>query len=253
LIYVTSFQQTSSFLAKPTPPDPFTEIIPNRLWTLVAYYQTTLTGANRLVQMGNLVRLQNGDLVLVNAIDLTPQMQEKIRNLGKLTHVITHNHLHNLYIPNVKQAFPQVKVVGQNDHPNVVTKKDLVLDEILPDSGTWGGEFHCVQLNLGIGKEIVLFHKPTQALFITDLAARWEMKDDWYYRFYLHVQNAPISELSSQKYFSIFVKDKEGFGEKLREVYKFDWDKIILVHGRPILSNAKKALRKALLNWGMEF
>jgi len=79
------------------------------------------------------------------------------------------------------------------------------------------------------------------------------MKDDWYHRFYMHVQSAPMSELTSQKYFAIFVKDKEGLGEKLREVYKFDWDKIIMVHGRPILSNAKNALRKALLHWGMEF
>jgi len=242
----------AEFFGKVTVPDPFTEVIPDRLWTIVTYYRTAFTGKQRLTQMGNLVRLQNQNLVLVNPVELTPDIQDKIRKLGKLTHVITHTHGHNLFIPNVKQAFPDVTVVGQSDHPNVLHKKNLVLDQSLPDSGMWLEEFQCKTMNIGFGKEVALVHKPTKSLFITDLAAKYEMKDDWYHRFYLYLQKMPLNELSSQMYFSLFVTEKDVLREQLREVFNFDWDKLIMGHGRPIFSDAKSALKKALENWGMK-
>lgn len=241
-------QEEWNELTQPT--DAFSEVIPGKIWTIIAYYPGgDWNGNARFVTTGNLVRLQDGSLALVGAIPLSREICDKIRSLGNLEYCIVQTAGHGRYAPDVKSLFPDIKIVGINAH--AAFRPTMPRDETLPEHGTWKEEFECTTTAGSMLSENILVHKPTKSAFVTDMAFACTKDDPWYHRFYGYLQDMPMGRPSGQATHNHWTQDREAMRESVSKVMEMEWDKLFLGHGRPVLKDGKEALRTAFADWGL--
>lgn len=122
------------------------------------------------------VRLADNQLWIHSPINLTPELQQTIDNLGLVAYLIAPNHLHHLYIKSWQEAYPSAKTYGTAE---VIQKCDgLAFDGTLSgDEGyPWQETIH-QRLFTGspLMQECVFFHRPSRTLIVTDLIENFSL------------------------------------------------------------------------------
>ncbi len=97
-------------------------------------------------------------------------MKEALSNLGPVSYLIAPNHLHHLFLPEWKSAFPDAKVFGTQE---VIRKRaDITFDGALERDVEWPWEQELDQLMFTGSpamQECVFFHRSSRTLIVTDL------------------------------------------------------------------------------------
>ena len=118
-----------------------------------------------------IVRLHNGDLWIWSPIRLTPALREEVGKLGRVTHLVSPNKIHHLYLQEWQDAFPGALLWGPQ---TIIDKrKDLDFQPPLADQppAAWRDEIDQFWFQGSVFMdEIVFFHRSSRTAIFADLS-----------------------------------------------------------------------------------
>lgn len=164
---------------------------------------------------------------------------------GEVKHIVAPNRVHHLFLADWVAAYPKARLYGPQGLD--AKRKDLEFHEILAESppDDWGGVFRQLFVRgappLG---EVAFLHSPTRTLLLTDLV------------FYFD-EDAPLATRLAMRALGcykrarfprdpgVFVKDKRALRESIDRILEWDFDRIVISHGKVIEQDGRAVLRDA--------
>lgn len=129
------------------------------------------------------VRLPSGKLWIWSPLALTPELLAWAGKIGPVSHLVSPNKLHHLYLQDWKAAFPDAVLWGL---PSLIEKrKDLSFSEPLGDDppAEWEGVFDQAWFRGSkFMDEMVFYHKPSATAILADLSENFSeefLRDHW--------------------------------------------------------------------------
>ena len=116
------------------------------------------------------VRLDDGGLWLWSPVELTPQLEDAVRALGPVRHLVSPNKLHHLYLAEWKAAFPGAQLWGPRS--TIKKRPDLEFREALQDDppSEWLPDIDQAWFRGSFAMdEVVFLHRPSSTAIVADL------------------------------------------------------------------------------------
>lgn len=212
------------------------------LWVCpVPYWAMGLPLGRQLV----VVRLPGGGLWIHSPVLMTGELRREIAALGEVRHVVGPNLWHDECLREFQAEHP-----GALFHaaPGLARqKRDVRFGAELSDQphADWAGviQQHLVR---GMPKmnEVVFFHAASRSLIIADLAfnfgpdgPRWFAALMWAYGAWNHFGPTPLEKW--------LMRDKAAVRDSLDRVLEWDFDRVIVGHGRNVETGGRQAFRAA--------
>jgi hypothetical protein len=118
-----------------------------------------------------IVRLGDGGLWLWSPIELTVTLEEEVRRLGPVRHIVSPNNLHYLFLSQWQVAFPEAKLWGTA--ATVAKRTDVSFTGTLTDlpPADWSGQIdQYLFTNSPFVQEVIFFHRASRTAIIADLS-----------------------------------------------------------------------------------
>ena len=117
------------------------------------------------------VRLEDGGLWLWSPVEPTPEIEDQVRALGPVRHLVSPNKLHHLFLDAWQTRFPEARMWGTAS--TIAKWKDLAfsgtLDETPPPE--WAGKIdHFYFTNSPFLDELIFYHRASRTAIIADLS-----------------------------------------------------------------------------------
>ena len=220
-----------------------TPFVEDRLWT--CWRPQRFYG----MQMGTrmtVCKLGDGSLWVHSPIAPDDALVERLRSLGTVRWLVAPSNIHHLYVLDFASRFPEAEIWGSPKLP--AKRPDIsfagVLDDEAPDA--WAGEFEqrAVLGNLYLD-EVVFCHRPTRTLIVADLCE--EANRDWPLVSRTLARLAGIYERHGppRDMKLLFRHDKKATRQTVERILSWDFDRMILSHGRLVETGAYEVFRRA--------
>ncbi|QUS58143.1 DUF4336 domain-containing protein [Pseudovibrio brasiliensis] len=193
------------------------------------------------------IRLQDGGLFIWSPIGLTKDLKDEIDALGPVRHIIAPNHLHDSFLTEWAQTYPEAKLHAA---PSLAEKRsDLTFTSTLSNTApaNWQDEIEqCVVGGNSITTEVVFFHKASGTTLFTDLLQQFPK--GWFKgwraliaRLDLMTEPTP----SVPRKFRVAFRDKATACKALRKVLNWPTNAVVVAHGNPIATGGTAYLNRA--------
>ncbi len=190
-----------------------------------------------------------GDLLLHSPIQLTPSLQEEFQKLGRVTYVIAPNKMHHLYVQSYLDQYPNAQLFLA---PGLEKKRPELKEAtvIAPNQDyPWAQAFdYCLIEGCPLLNEVAFFHKQSNTLVLTDTGLHIGEESPFMTRWIFKVMGAYKKFGLSRMEKKIFIKDQKTFHESIAKILQWDFQKIMLAHGKPIEMNGHRVFREAYQN-----
>jgi hypothetical protein len=220
---------------------PLRQVAPG-LWTHDTDFRP---GGFALGARTTIVRLSTGGLALVSPLTMDDALVAEIGALGRVTTLVAPNKMHYKFLPAAKARFPDARVLAA---PGLRAKRpQLPIDAELSDGGHELDPAIDQHLVGGMPAldEIVLLHRPSRSLIVTDLFFFRRECSHWLTRLYLKWGQA-LGRPAQTKLLKFFVKDRAALARTRETLVGWDFDQVVLAHGEIIESSGPEAVREAL-------
>ena len=193
-----------------------------------------------------IIRLNDGNLFVHSPIALSKTIKDSIDSIGKPRFIIAPNTMHHLFLKQFYDQYSDIElyiVPGlRKKLPDLLNAKDLVDGLDYP----WNNEIkqHHVK---GIPKleEVVFFHPLSKTLVLTDLAFYITADKPLFTRLFFRL-NGVYDKFGPSRIFKHFIlKNKSEFKKSLDYILTWDFNKIIISHGKLIEKEGKEIFAKA--------
>jgi hypothetical protein len=190
------------------------------------------------------VRLPDGGLWVHSPVALTPELKETLDALGPVRHVVCPNLYHHVYAGAYAVTYPGALVHA----PAGLARKrrDLRIDAALselPHPG-WGEALRPLALRGSLLHETVFLHPASRTLISADLLENFDTSGHGPTRLYLK-----LSRVHGRPGVPPLVKvtfwNRAAARESLRRLLVWDFERLVLAHGRVVEQDAKETLRRA--------
>jgi len=91
-------------------------------------------------------------------------------------------------------------------------------------------------------QEVVLLHRASRTLILTDLAFNIQQSDSWFTRFFMRL-NGAYGHFGPSRIFRTLVKDRAALRSSLNRMQEWDFDRIIVTHGDVLETGGKSAMQ----------
>lgn len=118
-----------------------------------------------------IVRLADGGLWLWSPVEKTTTIEDDIRELGPVRHIVSPNSLHYLFLSEWHDAFPEAQLWGTA--ATIAKCKSLLFSEALADTApaAWEGQIDQFYFtNSLFMDELIFFHRASRTAIIADLS-----------------------------------------------------------------------------------
>ena len=129
------------------------------------------------------VRLANGDIWLWSPIHFDETLATEIEKLGPVTHLVSPNKIHHLFLADWHARFPNAKLWGP---ASTIKKRDDLLFEAPLDARSptdWVDEMEQLHVTGSYAMdEILFFHKASKTLIVADFSENFSkdfLKENW--------------------------------------------------------------------------
>ena len=198
------------------------------------------------------VRLAEKKLWVWSSIVLSPELKRDIDTLGKVSHLVSPNKIHHLYLGEWRQSYPDALLWGPQ---SVVDKRlDLTFQSALEDWAPQPWSTDIAQFwfrGSSFMDEIVFFHKPSKTVILADLsenfserflqqhwrwwqrpiAKLWKITEGWGY--------APLE-------WRLSFRRREAARAARDALLACDIDKVVMAHGEWQPTDGRAYLERAL-------
>jgi hypothetical protein len=190
------------------------------------------------------VRLPSGALWVHSPIALSPELEDELRRLGPVAHVVAPNLYHHLYAGPMVEAFPDARLYAR---PKMRTKrKDLRIDADLTQESAseFEGAFDVVHFAGSLLDEVVFVHRPTRTLISADLIENFETSPHFLTRMYLKVGGIHGKPGVSRLLRPMILR-RSRTREAIGRLLKLDYERIVVSHGDVMEGAGPDAVRDA--------
>ncbi|GAB6260291.1 DUF4336 domain-containing protein [Photobacterium sp. CCB-ST2H9] len=194
------------------------------------------------------VVLPDGKLWIHSPIELTPQLIQRVSELGEVAYLIAPNHLHHLFIEQWQQAFPGALTYGTDEvikkRQDLVFHASLKTEQMYP----WQPEIqHLLFTGSKAMQECVFFHQASRTLILTDLIENFP--SDAFKPWQRLIAKgagvmAPHGKTPLDWRLS-FAFSKAEARQHLEQMLRWEPEVIVLSHGEMITSEATDFLRRS--------
>jgi hypothetical protein len=197
------------------------------------------------------VRLAGGGLWLWSPIEKTVTLENDVRALGPVRHIISPNNLHYLFLKEWQAAFPAAKLWGTQA---TVTKcADLTFSGRLTDvaPSDWRGQidqFHFA--NSPFVQEMIFFHRASRTAIIADLSQTFsqaflETHWPWWLRSIARLSKMVEGWGHPPIDYRISFRHRASARPKIRALIEEHPEHVLLAHGEVVRSNGEAFLLRA--------
>jgi hypothetical protein len=190
------------------------------------------------------IRLRDRALLLHSPISLDARLRAEVEALGPVRHIAAPNKLHHLYLAQAHEAFPDAKVYAP---PGLARKRpDLHLDAELADAApdAWRGELEqLIVRGSRVLQEVVFLHPASRTLIVADICEHFGPHSPLLTRIAARLSrmyDRPRMPPDMQLTF----RDRPATRASFERLLAWDFDRVILAHGRLLESGAKAQFRR---------
>ncbi|MCI0455135.1 MAG: DUF4336 domain-containing protein [Candidatus Dadabacteria bacterium] len=208
------------------------------LW--VAEDEKFSVGGLQIGSRMTIIRLNDGDLFVHSPIALLKIIKDSIDSIGKPKFIIAPNTMHHTFLKRFYDQYPEAELYIV---PGLRKKRhDLSFAKELSGGTTypWNDEIkqHHVK---GIPKleEVVFFHAESRTLILTDLAFYITPDKPFFTRLFFSL-NGVYDKFGPSRIFKNFLlKDTSEFKKSVEYILTWDFERIIISHGKLIGRDGK--------------
>lgn len=191
------------------------------------------------------VRLADGSLWLHSPVAYSAELAAALAALGPVAHIVAPNCIHDTYLEGWFAAYPGARFHGARGFSQV--RPDLKFTDSLGDTPppAWADVIH-QHLLRGMPRvnEVVFCHRPSRTLIVTDLLFNLGPDMPWLSRVLLRINDC-YCKVGASRLLRSTIKDRAALKMSLERVLTWDFDRVVLSHGRNLESGAKEILRNA--------
>jgi Domain of unknown function (DUF4336) len=197
-----------------------------------------------------IIRLSQGELVVISPIQPTTEMVNQLRKLGEVRHIIAPNLYHYLFAEEFKKLYPKAIFWAA---PGLELKKpNFPIDQtiVVKASSLWDGLEHIffdgfrtldlrgfVPLN-----ECVFFHSVSRTLILTDAAFNFDESFPVLTQFAARLIGG-YKKLSPSLLERVATTEKEKVRKSVEKILTWDFQRVIMAHGSIVEKNAKQKFK----------
>lgn len=190
-------------------------------------------------------RLRDGSLWIHSPVAHSPDLAAELAALGPIGHVVAPNAMHDTYLEGWFQACPQARFHGARGFAKF--RPDLKFTDTLGDAPdpAWADVFDQLMVR-GMPRlnEVVFLHRASRTLILTDLAFNLGPDMPLLSRVLLKV-NGAYDCFAASRLLRTTIKDRAALRQSLDKIFAWNFDRIVLSHGRNVDSGGKEMLREA--------
>ena len=177
--------------------------------------------------------MNDGKLFLHSPTKLNLKLIEKINNLGKVAFIVAPNKLHHLFLASYVELYPNAIFYAA---PGLAKKrKDIKFNENLKDqpSKEWSDEVDQMIFNgCAFLKEVFFFHKSSKSLIVSDFLLSMHVHHNFIERILGRIGCVFNYPSPPRDLRLMFYLDLKKTRQSIKRVNEWDFDKIILSHGK---------------------
>jgi len=190
------------------------------------------------------IRLGDGRLVLHSPAPPAPALQSELAALGRVGFVVV-PWAHGRYAEDAARAWPDAELLAAPSAPP--RRKSLAFQGSLADAppAAWAG---CLETHLVRGfrlNEVVLFHRPSGTLVLTDLCFNVQRSDRPVARLFFRANGMWQHFGPSRLIRRLAVSSRAEMRRSLEAILKWDFERILPGHGEVVERGGPAALRAA--------
>jgi hypothetical protein len=198
-----------------------------------------------------IVRLADRGLWLWSPVETTAALEDEIRALGPVRHIVSPNSLHYLFLGQWQSAFPDAKLWATAT--TIAKCHDLHFSGALADDppADWAGQidqFHFT--NSPFVDELIFFHRASRTAVIADLSQTFSedfLKRHWPWWM------RPVARLSRMVEgwgyppfdYRISFRRRASARPKIRALIEKDPEHVVVAHGEVVATGGQAFLRRA--------
>jgi hypothetical protein len=198
------------------------------LWS-TEYEIGWLGGTVPLSVRTTLIRLRDGRLILHSPGPISPELRRELDALGPVGFIVVPA-AHGKFAKAAGQAFPNAQVLDAATAPEA-----------------WSDEVETLYVKGFRLNEVLLFHRPSRTLVITDLCFNIQRAATRRARAVFRADGMWQRFGPSWVIRYLAVSDRAALRESLDRVLRWDFERIVLGHGDTIERGGREALRAAWL------
>jgi hypothetical protein len=191
-------------------------------------------------------RLPDQSLWLHSPVAYSAELAAALERLGPVGHIVAPNAMHDTYLEGWFAAYPQARIHGAKGFATF--RPDLKFTDTLGDTApaAWSAVFDQRMLR-GMPRlnEVVFLHRASRTLILTDLVFNLGAEMPRLSRVLLRI-NGCYNCLAVSRLLQTTIKDRPALRASLDYMLAWDFDRVVVSHGRNLDSGAKDALRTAL-------
>ena len=191
------------------------------------------------------VRLRDGTLWVHSPVAHSSELSAELARHGRVAHVVAPNGMHDTFLEGWFAAFPTIRFHGAPGFER--TRPDLRFTDWLSDrpDPTWVDAIdqHVLQGMPRIN-EVAFLHRSSRTLVLTDLVFNLGPEMPLLSRVLLQLNDC-YCRFGPSRMLRMSIKDRAALRRSIDHVLNWDFDRIVLSHGRNIANDGKAKLREA--------
>ncbi len=200
-------------------------------------------------QMGTrmtVIRLSDGGLFVHSPVKMTAETKAAVEALGPVRYLIAPNRLHHLFVGDWADAFPDAELWGV---PDLMKKRaDLRWTGALGDAAEpgWAADLDQAMVTSSFQHEAEFCHRRSKTLIVVDLLESvWPDDGQWHYRLFSKLFGTWQRPTTTYDQRLTFVH-RAGPRAAVRRMLDWDFERIIMAHGRVVETDAKAVFRDGI-------
>lgn len=191
------------------------------------------------------VRLPDGGLWIHSPVPMTPELRRELTALGPVRHVVGPNLWHDECLREFQAEHPDALFHAA---PGLAEqKRDVRFGAELSDipHPDWAGvlEQHLVR-GMPAMNEIVFHHRPSRSLILADLAFNLGPEGPRWFAWMMRAYGA-WGRFGPTRLEKLMMRDRAAVRASLDRILEWDFQRVIVGHGRNIEMDAKQRFREA--------
>lgn len=229
--------------------------VDENLW--VAEKPLTYFGLNVGSRM-TVIRLKNGELVIISPIDLDALLLEEIDAIGRVSYIISPNLYHHLFADRCKLIYPNAQFWAASGLE--AKRPQLEIDRVMCEArGTILEEIDYLFFDgfrtFGLTgasplNEYVFFHRQSQTLILTDTAFHFDESFPSITRLIVKTLGS-YNKLSPTWLEKLATQATEKVKLSVHQVLEWDFQRAIVAHGSIVETQAKQKFKEGY-EWFLE-
>ncbi|MGB5897369.1 MAG: DUF4336 domain-containing protein [Geitlerinemataceae cyanobacterium] len=198
-----------------------------------------------------IVRLTNGELVIISPISIDPFLDEQIQAIGQVRYIISPNLYHYRFAAHCKSMYPRAQFWAASGLE--VKRAEMEIDFLMRDrQGTILDEIDYLFFDgfrtFGLTgasplNEYVFFHRQTQTLILTDTAFHFDESFSAITQFIARTLGS-YNQLRPTWLEKLATRSTEKVKHSVKELLEWDFKRVIMAHGSIVETHAQQQFKE---------